>query len=186
MTYSHLKDPRRNTVITASVSYDAIYSRNPLWETWTGRRERFKGNQMTQWGNDHEDDAIAELEKFTNSFCVPSKKFLVHDSLPIGATPDGFIDGIPVEVKCPWTQKIYPTIPERYWFQMQLQMSVVKQKQCYFMIWTPQDFKVQMVDYDQDFIDWYIPYAKQFLECVANDTRPERWSKRPIYNHKEK
>ena len=61
MTYSHLKDKRRNTVITASIAYDAIYGRKPLWETWTGRRERFKGNQMTQWGNDHEDDAIAEL-----------------------------------------------------------------------------------------------------------------------------
>jgi len=186
VAYSHLKDKRRNSVITASIAYNALYERKPLWETWTGRRERFKGNRMTQWGNDHECYAISELEKYTKSFIRPSKKFLVHKTLPFGATPDGFIDDIPVEVKCPWTQNIYETIPIRYWFQMQMQMSVVEQDKCYFMCWTPKEFKTEMVDYDADFIKWYLPYAEEFLECVRSDTPPQRWKKRPIYNYKEK
>lgn len=186
MTYSHLKDKRRNSVITASIAYDALYGRKPLWETWTGRRERFKGNHMTQWGNDHEFEAICKLEELTGSYITPSTQFLVHKTLPIGATPDGFIGKIPVEVKCPWTQKIYETIPERYWFQMQIQMSVVEQDLCHFMIWTPTEFKTELVNYDPDFIKWYIPFAEEFLECVKSDTPPKRWSRRPIYNHKEK
>ena len=183
---NHLTDNRRHNIITASQAWGAVYERQKLWREKIFSEKPFEGNEMTQWGNDHEEVALRAFERHMNDICENGNKLIVHPDLPIGASADAFLNDIPVEIKCPFSQKIYPTIPERYWFQMQLQMSVVKQKQCYFMIWTPQDFKVQMVDYDQDFIDWYIPYAKQFLECVANDTRPERWSKRPIYNHKEK
>lgn len=186
MSLEHLKDKRRNSVITASVAYNALYERVPLWETWTWRREPFKGNHMTQWGIDNEHKALAKFELMQDVIITPSKKFLVHQTLPFGATPDGFIEGIPVEVKCPYTQRIYPEIPERYWFQMQLQMSVTEKDKCWFVCWTPDNIQVKLVNYDNDFIEWYLPFAEEFLECVKTDTKPKRWSKRPMYNHKEK
>jgi len=199
----HLTDKKRtNKIITASVAWKAIYERNNLFNEMTGKAPKFQGNEMTQWGNDNEDKALKSFLKevnaesgiaFDKQVLVPSKDFIVHDSLPLGATPDAFLKGNPVEVKCPWTRLgkglggVYPTIPERYWYQMQIQMCVTKKDLCWFYIWTPGQTKIELVDYDKDFIDWYLPYAREFLESVANDTKPKRWKRRPIYiNEKEK
>lgn len=204
----HLTDKKRtNKIITASVAWKAIYERVSLFNEMTGRAEKFQGNEMTQWGNDHEDIALksfinevnkakvsinSRLESVTKEKLVPSKKFLVHKSLPIGATPDAFLKSNPVEVKCPWTRLgegkggVYPVIPEKYYYQMQIQMSVTNRPLCWFYVWTPRQTKLELVSYDQSFMDWYMPFAKEFLESVANDTKPKRWSKKPVYNYKEK
>ena len=198
----HLTDKKRtNKIITASVAWKAIYERVSLFNEMTGRAEKFQGNEMTQWGNDHEDIALksfidemnnAKEKKSSKEKLVPSKKFLVHKTLPIGATPDAFLKGNPVEVKCPWTRLgegkggVYPIIPEKYYYQMQIQMSVTNKPFCWFYVWTPRQTKLELVDYDQDFMDWYMPYAKEFLESVANDEKPKRWSRKPFYNYKEK
>ena len=55
----HLTDKKRtNKIITASVAWKAIYERVSLFNEMTGRAEKFQGNEMTQWGNDHEDIAL--------------------------------------------------------------------------------------------------------------------------------
>jgi hypothetical protein len=186
MTYEHLKDKKRtNKIITASVAWKAMYERTSLFNEQTWRVPPFTGNEMTEWGNTHEPTALASLEIEMDTILTPSKKFLVHETLPFGATPDAFVDKVPVEVKCPWTQKIYPEIPERYWFQMQIQMCVTKQDKCWFYIWTPNETKLELMHYDNDFIEWYLPYAKEFLESVATDTPPKKWKRKPVYKHKE-
>ena len=59
--------PERNGRLTASLFASAIGigydSRQKLWRQLTGREERFQGNAHTQWGSDHEKDAITAAVK---------------------------------------------------------------------------------------------------------------------------
>ena len=183
----HLKDNRRHNIITASQAWGAVYERQKLWREKTFREKPFGGNEMTQWGNDHEEVALRAFERHMNDICENGNKLIVHPELPLGASADAFLNGIPVEIKCPFTQKIYPTIPDRYYVQMQVQMLVSKAVAAHFVVWTPEDFHTELVQYDQEFIDWYIPKAQEFLSYVADDKEPPRYKRKPQFNfNKEK
>ena len=193
MTSEHLKDNRRHNIVTASQAWSAVYDRKKLWREKTFREPPFKGNEMTQWGNDNEENALLAFEKHMNDICESSNKLLVHPNLPVGATSDGFLNGAVVEVKCPFSQKIYPTIPDRYWVQMQIQMLVALANgfknavAAHFVVWTPDDFHTELVQYDQEFIDWYIPKAQEFIGYVQDDKEPPRYKRKPEFNfNKEK
>ena len=190
---NHLTDNRRHNIITASQAWGAVYERQKLWREKTFREKPFSGNIMTQWGNDHEEVALRAFERHMNDICENGNKLIVHPDLPIGASADAFLNGIPVEIKCPFTQKIYPTIPDRYWVQMQIQMLVAQANgyknsvAAHFVVWTPEDFHTELVQYDQEFIEWYIPKAKEFLDYVAEDKEPPRYKRKPVFNfNKEK
>jgi hypothetical protein len=183
---SHLKDKRRASVVTASQAWRVIHDRKKYWKEVTGRLPKFEGNEMTQWGVDHEGLAIATLEDYLNGMVDEGNLFKVHKELPIGASPDGYYKNDPVEVKCPWTQKIYPVIPEKYFYQTQIQMEVMDRPQCIFAVWTPQEFHVEYIKRDKEFIQWIIPHINEFLEYVRTDTEPKNWKKKPVYNYMEK
>ena len=184
---SHLSNKKlRNSIVTASQAWSAVYERQKLWREKTGRAEPFQGNEMTQWGNDHEPVALAAFEDEMKGICREGNKLIVHPSKPIGASPDGYLGLIPVEIKCPFTQKIYPEIPERYWFQMQIQMYTLQNVDaCWFYVWTPEATQKEMVFYDSDFISWYLPKAEEFIQFVKDDVEPPRYKRKPIYT-KEK
>ena len=193
MNSEHLKDNRRHNIITASQAWGAVYERQKLWREKTFRSKPFEGNEMTQWGNDHEEVALRAFEKHMNDICENGNKLIVHPDLPIGASADAFLNGIPVEIKCPFTQRIYPTIPDRYWVQMQIQMLVAQANgyknavAAHFVVWTPEELHTELVQYDQEFIDWYIPKAQEFLAYVSDDKEPPRYKRKPVFNfNKEK
>ena len=200
MTSEHLKDNRRHNIVTASQAWSAVYDRKKLWREKTFREPPFEGNEMTQWGNDHEEDALLAFEKHMNDICENGNKLIVHPDLPIGASADGFlnefdINGVkfknPVELKCPFSQKIYPTIPDRYWVQMQIQIFVAQANgynatKAHFVVWTPDDFHTELVQYDQEFIDWYIPKAIDFLKYVSDDKEPPRYKRKPEFNFNQR
>jgi len=192
MTSEHLKDNRRHNIVTASQAWSAVYDRKKLWREKTFREEPFSGNEMTQWGNDHEEDAIQAFEVHMNDICESSNKLLVHPDLPVGATSDAFLNGAVVEAKCPYTQKIYPTIPDRYWVQMQIQMLVAQANgyknavAAHFVVWTPDEFHTELVQYDQEFIDWYIPLAQEFMGFVQDDKEPPRYKRKPEFNFNQR
>ena len=74
----HLKNKElRNSVITASQAWDAIYDRKKLWREKVGLAEPFSGNEMTQWGNDNEFRALSAFEREMNTICKPGNKFVV-------------------------------------------------------------------------------------------------------------
>lgn len=60
-------------------------------------------NAAMQWGTDHEAEAIAVYEAVRGVIVDPIG-FVEHDELPVGTSPDGFVndDGI-VSIKCPKT-----------------------------------------------------------------------------------
>ena len=186
MTSEHLKDNRRHNIVTASQAWSAVYDRKKLWREKTFREPPFEGNEMTQWGNDNEENALLAFEKHMNDICENGNKLIVHPDLPIGASADGFLNGIPVEIKCPYTQKIYPTIPDRYWVQMQIQMLCSNAVAAHFVVWTPDDFHTELVQYDQEFIDWYIPKAQEFIGYVQDDKEPPRYKRKPEFNFNQR
>ena len=182
---THLSDPRRHGLITASKAWAAVYERHDYWRDMTMRQPPFEGNEMTAWGTDHEPIALSHFEQKMEDICEPGNIFMVHPTLPFGASPDGFLDGHPIEIKCPYSQTLYPVIPERYWFQIQMQLEVCDKDYGWFYCWTPQDSYIQNIPRDRDFMKWYIPLALEFLEYVKSDTEPKRWGRKPIYK-KEK
>ena len=189
----HLKDNRRHNLVTASQAWGAVYERQKLWREKTFREKPFDGNIMTAYGLANEETALRAFERHMNDICENGNKLLVHPDLPIGASADAILNGIPVEIKCPYTQKIYPTIPDRYWVQMQIQMLVAQANgyknavAAHFVVWTPEELHTELVQYNQEFIDWYIPKAKEFLSYVADDKEPPRYKRKPVFNfNKEK
>lgn len=60
-------------------------------------------NAAMQWGTDHEAEAIGVYEALRGVLVDPIG-FVEHDTLPVGTSPDGFVndDGI-VSIKCPKT-----------------------------------------------------------------------------------
>lgn len=188
MTSEHLKDNRRHNIVTASQAWSAVYDRKKLWREKTFREEPFKGNQMTDYGNFYEETALQAFEVHMNDICENGNKLLVHPDFPLGASADGFLNGVPVEIKCPFTQKIYPSIPDRYYVQMQIQMFTALANgyknavAAHFVVWTPDDFHTELVQYDQEFIDWYIPLAQEFIGFVQDDKEPPRYKRKPEFN----
>ena len=183
----HLKDNRRHNIITASQAWGAVYERQKLWKEKTFREKPFEGNLMTAYGLANEETALRAFERHMNNICENGNKLIVHPELPLGASADAFLNGIPVEIKCPFTQKIYPTIPDRYYVQMQIQMLVSKAVAAHFVVWTPEELHTELVQYDQEFIDWYIPKAQEFLSYVSEDKEPPRYKRKPQFNfNKEK
>lgn len=178
---SHLKDNRRHNVITASNAYAAVYERQKLWRQMTLREPPFEGNEMTEYGVLHEPIALSALEKEFDDIIEAGNKFVMHKELPFGASPDGYYDGNVIEIKCPYTQEVYPSIPDRYYFQMQMQMEVCRTPYAYFYVWTPNETKLEIVQRSKSWLEWYMPLALEFLDYVEKDIEPKRWTKKPIF-----
>lgn len=179
---SHLKDNRRHNIITASNAWSAVYERQKLWRQMTLREAPFEGNEMTEWGNLHEHLAICEFEKAMGEISETGNKLIVHPDLPLGASPDGFLNRLPIEVKCPYSQEFYGMIPDRYYFQTQLQMEVCNAARCYFVVWTPTGITIQIIERSKEWFDWYKPLALEFMKFVEDDVEPTRWKRKPIFD----
>jgi putative phage-type endonuclease len=87
-----------------------------------GAEDEFTGNIATDWGTEHEPDAIEAYERREGILIHSSQEIIVHPDLPLAATPDGLIDELGVlEVKCPWRGS-YVHIDERPDYQAQCQL----------------------------------------------------------------
>jgi len=179
---SHLTDNRRHNIITASNAWSSVYERQKLWRQMTLREAPFEGNEMTEWGNLNEHLAICEFEKAMGEITETGNKLIVHPDLPLGASPDGFLNRLPIEAKCPYSQEFYGIIPDRYYFQTQLQMEVCGAPRCYFVVWTPKGITIQIIDRSKEWFDWYKPLALEFMKFVEDDVEPTRWKRKPIFD----
>jgi len=179
---NHLKNKTlRNSLVTASQAWSVIHDRKKLWREKTGRDDPFEGNDATAWGNDKEKFAIDAFEKEMNCITDFSDELIVHPELPLAGTPDFFYDGCPGEVKCPYSMKVYPTIPERYYYQCQVQMAITNTLKNYFYIWTPTKTKLEIIPFNKKFMTWYLPYVLEFVEYVRTDQEPPRFSRKPLF-----
>jgi hypothetical protein len=148
----------------------------------TLREAPFAGNEMTEYGIDHEHLALCEFEKAMDKICENGNKLIVHPDLPLGASPDFFLDRLVGEIKCPFTQEFYGMIPDRYYFQVQLQMEVCNSPKCYFVVWTPKGITIQIIERSKEWFDWYKPLVLEFMKFVKDDVEPTRWKRKPIFD----
>jgi putative phage-type endonuclease len=180
--------PKRAGRLTASVFANAMGigydSRQKLFRTLTGREERFQGNAATEWGSANEQNAIDRYEVETGNLVESAgdrQSFIIHpDHDWLGCTPDGYVNNeIVIEAKCPASMSVYGKIPDHYMPQVQGQMAITKTKQAHFIVWTPEDFEVYEVHFDEDYWAEAFTLLKEFYDYWQADEEPKR-KKKPI------
>lgn len=151
-----------------------------------GYPREFKGNIATQWGITHEQEALEDFE-YVTGMKVTRASFCIHSNFDwLGASPDGFVDDDTVlEIKCPFGLRDKP-VPEfkraadqpHYYAQMQIQMYVTDRTRCCFWQWTPNGHKLEIVEYNGDYISSIFPmlaafYAEYQATCSMPDEHLE-------------
>jgi putative phage-type endonuclease len=179
---------RRSGRLTASYFGAALglspyMSRQALWRELTGRAEPFAGNEMTEWGNDHEAGAISSYEVETGNIVLPARFVPLEDWS--GCSPDGYVgaDGL-IEVKCPYTQRLYETWPDHYRAQVLGQLAITERQWCDCWCWTPEGAKVvERIHFR--LVHWSPVHEalRKFWQYVLDDVEPPRQAK---FKFKEK
>jgi len=115
-----------------------------IWEWLTGLpASDFESSKATDWGLEHEAEAIRLYEKATRRKVVRGKFFHLKGSDLIGCTPDAVGRGYGLEVKCPHTGKnhvrtlLSGKVPEDYRDQVDGHMWITGKAQCDFVSYDP-------------------------------------------------
>lgn len=185
MTLSPERDGRLTASLFASAIGIGYDSRQKLWRQLTGREERFQGNANTQWGSDHENDAILKYEIETGDLVRYSRNkqgFLIHDKHDwMGCTPDGIVyrgqECIILEAKCPANMELYGKIPDHYMPQVQGQMEISGLEKAHFVCWTPTGFEVFEVEKNEEYWEECFHFLSDFWACVKEDREPQKRKK---------
>jgi putative phage-type endonuclease len=157
-------------------------SRQQLWRRTMGL-ETFEGNEATQWGEVNEPVALATY----SANCVDQTKaiqlvgFIPHPTMAwLGGSPDFLIgeDGVG-EIKCPFSQQVYPTIPPYYMAQMQGLLQITNRQFCDFVVWTPEQINVRRVQRSDEYWDWLHIRLADFWVWVCAQVEPPREKKQP-------
>lgn len=146
-----------------------------------GELREFQGNIATQHGVIHEAEALQDYE-FHQKVSVTPASFCIHDTQSwIGASPDGFVGSdIVLEIKCPFglrdkKEPVFKSIFDQphYYAQAQVQMYVTNRATCHFWQWTQHGNKLEMVDYDANWLAENLPKLKAFhQECLMAISDP--------------
>jgi putative phage-type endonuclease len=142
VTASRISDVVARTKSGYSASR-ANYLAQLVAERLTGEPTETFSSTAMQWGVDHEADARAAYEFFTDQ-TVEDGGFVPHPAIAMsGASPDGLVgeDGL-VEIKCPNTAThleylMDSSVPGKYVAQMQWQMACTGRDWCDFVSFDP-------------------------------------------------
>lgn len=119
-----------------------------------GEEQEFTGNEATEYGNAHEDDAIDCYEALTGAQVKYTGQHVHKDYGWLAASPDGLVghDGL-IEVKCPFRAK-YTKLEEvpHTNAQIQLQLEVTGRDWCDFVIWREGAISVERVAADKTWL----------------------------------
>lgn len=129
----------------------------------------FKGNIYTWHGQKYEPVATSVYESRYNT-TVLEFGLLQHETIPfLGASPDGItLDGIMIEIKCPYTRKLTGDIMDKatlsYYAQIQLQLEVCDLQVCDF--WECQFDTKGYTNLESYLADKYIPENISNLDII--------------------
>lgn len=161
----------------AALGLSPYLSRQALWRQLTGREAPFAGTVATDYGAQHEAQAISEYEIQTGVIVLPAPFVPLEDWS--GCSPDGYVgdDGL-IEVKCPYSQKLYETWPDHYRVQVIGQLAITGRKWCDCWCWTPQEAKVvERIQYQQGEWAEILLALTTFWRYVLDDKEPPRQAK---------
>lgn len=153
-------------------------SRAKYYRQIIGEEEKFAGNEATDWGELHEPTACMDYEAETGNL-VKEVGFFPHPEMDwLGCSPDGLVGNGLIEIKCPFTQKIYDGVPPQYMAQMQGQMEICDRDWCDFWVWTPDATGLIRVLRSDEYWEWMLPLLEEFWAHVQSRESPKR-RKRP-------
>lgn len=139
-----------------------------------GAPSEFTGNIATEWGNNHEAQALMEYERTVQTF-VEKAYFVTHENGWLGASPDGYVgsDGL-LEIKCPFSRRkdnLFISISDQphYFAQAQVQLFVTGRKWCHFFQWSPAGNKLETIELDGDWLEKTLPELKSFHELYVSE-----------------
>ena len=146
------------------------------------RLERFKGNEHTQWGVEHEAEAAAALSWYLREDLIPVGFITANDGR-WGCTPDRALRGKreAVEIKCPstpWTHIEYMVDGpgEKYRPQVQGQLLIGEFEAIHFWAWHPR-FASVYVRTVRD--EKYLETMRELLSIFSDELdRTEAWVRR--------
>jgi len=168
----------------AAMGLNPYMSRQKLFRQFEGLEPRFEGNDMTEYGNLHESDAVDAYEAISGdilSNAGDDQKFIIHPKHDwLGCTPDGFVsDTHIVEFKCPYSQKLYELVPAYYMPQIQGQMAIIGADACDFVCWTPFEIAVWKVYFNEEYWGKELGLLDKFYKSWKSGEEPKR-AKKPI------
>ncbi len=169
------------SVFAAAIGVNPYTSRQKLYREMKGIDPQFEGNEKTQWGNDHEQDAVDAYEAHTGNIVSRSgdrQEFIIHPDYDyLGCTPDGYVGPILTEYKCPYSQEIYREIPGYYMPQLQGQMEICTREGAHFVCWTPYELAIWHVEASKEYWEWMLGLLESFRDSLLNDFEPKRRKK---------
>jgi putative phage-type endonuclease len=156
-------------------------SRQQLWRRMMGLEEQFVGNTATDWGEQNEAAAIEEYRNrhLESGDAIDLVGFVPHPTMAwLGGSPDFLVGGAGYgEVKCPYSQTLYPEIPPYYMAQIQGGMQITGRTYCDFVVWTPDVMSVTRVDRSEEYWDWLHLRLADFWCWVVAQVEPPREKK---------
>lgn len=135
-----------------------------------GYESEFLGNVATNYGTANEPVATFDFTLETGLQVTETGFHLHPDYDWLGASPDGFIgDDSVIEIKCPYGKRDtdnFLSINDQmhYYSQVQYEMFCTGRKKCYFFQWSPVGTKLEIVEFNQNFIDSTLPQLKNFYD----------------------
>jgi putative phage-type endonuclease len=179
--------PERAGRLTASIFASAMgispySSRQKLWREIKGIDPKFEGNEMTEYGNDNEQNAVDAYESNQRVIVTASgnnQQFMKHPEHDwLGCTPDGFTLERLVEFKCPFV-KMYDDAPISYIAQVMGQMAITGRKQADLAAWTPDELRVWRIEFSDEYWGLQLELLQEFWAYVQGDIEPKR-RKKPV------
>ena len=164
----------------AAMGINPYQSRQKLYRQLTGEDPRFEGNEMTEWGVDHEDDAVHAYEASQGVF-VDKTGFHVHPEYDwLGVSPDGLVGDMGlIECKCRFNQELWEEVPAHYMAQIQGQLVTANRLWCDFVSWAPDGLSVFRVPVSGEYWSAMFPLLEKFYKEWQAGTEPKR-AKKPV------
>jgi putative phage-type endonuclease len=164
-----------------------IGSRQELWRDLTGKEKRWFNEDAVNWGTTLEATAIEQFEIEHPYLIVGRDGFCAHPEIEwLGGSPDGIVFDVGsfdangnslLEVKCPYSQKLWGAPPDYYIPQVQGLMEIKNLPSCLFMCWTPVDYRVWLIKRSTEYWEWMLPKLAEFWTYVEFDVEPPRFAR---------
>lgn len=156
--------------------------------------DKFTGNAATEWGQLHEDTAIARYEHLTGEEVFQCGLFVHPQCDEIAGSPDGITNSKKlIEVKCPYRKGLQATVPAMYMPQIQTCLEVVGAEACDFIQyipgseWRKEEIVIITVPRERQWFDRHYLSMRSFVEnmkCAKpepTENRPQKPRKVPRY-----
>lgn len=144
-----------------------------------GADKEFTGNAATEWGTNHEAEALSVFEEVTGEI-VEEAGLIVHPDISwIAASPDGLVgDDAGLEIKAPYSGKLKSIEDQpHYMAQIQLCMAVTGRDRWHYFGWTPSDYIHEVVERDPDWLDKnmdsFVSFIDDYIEIIDDKEKAE-------------